>query len=361
MTDACSGFFVYVATAGDNQVTVLHMSSAIEAPSIIQKVDLTRYAAAGGVSTPMALAPDRRFLYVALRKPPLPVVGLAIDPTDGRLSEVGGARLPASTPYILTDRTGRFLFSVANPGATLAVNGIGGDGRVADRAYQVLHVGHKLHCIAIDESNRFVYVSSTDDGQILQFRFDSATGRLEPNHPAAITLAGDGDPRHMVFSPDGRFLYVTTEAGGRVACFAVDRASGPLAEVPGAAMMPAAFAGHPATADLHLTPDGRFLYATERALNRIVAYQVDRESGALAEIEASVTEAVPRAFAIAPDGGFLLVAGEASGQLSAYAIDQVSGRLEKGVEITTGPKPNWIEFVEPAAAAEGGSPITSFR
>lgn len=361
MTEACSGFFVYVATAGDNQVMVLHMSSAMETPDIIQKVDLAKYAEVGGVSTPMALAPDYRFLYVALRMPPLPVVGLAIDRTDGRLSEVGGARLPASTPYILSDRTGRFLFSVANPGATLAVNRIGGDGRVADRAHQVMHIGHKLHCIAIDDSNRFVYVSSTDDGQIFQFAFDSATGRLEPADPAAITLTDGGDPRHMVFSPDGRFVYVTTEAGGRVACFAVDQASGYLAEKSGAAMMPATYAGHPATADLHLTLDGRFLYATERALNRIVAYQVDRQSGMLTEIEALVTEAVPRAFATAPDGSFLLVAGETSGQLGAYAIDKASGRLEKGVEIATGPKPNWIEFVEPAAAAEGGAPITSFR
>jgi 6-phosphogluconolactonase len=340
-----SGFFIYIAAAGDNQVLVLHMASAVEPPEIVQKVDLAKYAEAGGVSTPMALAPDRRFLYVALRKPPLPVVGLAVDPTDGRLSEAGSARLPASTPYILTDRSGRYLLSVANPGATLAVNRIGGDGRVADRAHQVLHIGHKLHCIAIDDSNRFVYVSSTDDGQIFQFRFDSANGCLDPNDPPTVMLADGGDPRHMVLSPDGRFLYVTTEAGGRVACLAVDLPSGRLAERPGAAMMPASFAGHPATADLHLTPDGSFLYATERALNRIVAYQVDRESGALAGVEASVTEAVPRAFAVAPDGSFLLVAGEASGMLRAYSIDPASGKLAKGVEIAVGPKPNWIEFV----------------
>jgi 6-phosphogluconolactonase len=324
------------------------MSSAMETPHIIQKVDLAKNAALGGVSTPMALAADHRFLHVALRKPPLPVVGLAIDPTDGRLSEVGGARLPASTPYILTDRTGRFLFSVANPGATVAINRIDGDGRIAERAHQVLHIGHKLHCIAIDDSNRFVYVSSTDDGQIFQFGFDSATGRLEPDDPPAIMLADGGDPRHMVFSPDGRFLYATTEAGGRVACFAVDRASGQLAERPGAAMMPKPFGGHPAAADVHLTPDGRFLYATERALNRIVAYQVDRESGALTEIDALVTEPVPRAFAIAPDGSFLLVAGEESGTLRAYTVDPESGKLHKGVEIAVGPRPNWIVFVRTA-------------
>jgi 6-phosphogluconolactonase len=281
----------------------------------------------------------------------LPVVALAVDPADGgRLTEVGRGRLPATSPYILTDRSGRFLFSVANIGATFAVSRIGSDGKVAERAHQVLHIGHKLHCVAIDQSNRFLYVSSTDDGEIFQFRFDEATGRVEPNDPPTITLADGGDPRHMVHSPDGRFLYVTTEAGGRVACFAVDPDSGQLAERPGAAMMPASFSGHPSTADIHLTPDGRFLYATERALNRIVGYRVDTASGGLTQVEEVVTEASPRAFAVAPDGSFLLVAGEASGRLSAFAIDQASGRLEKGVEISVGPKPNWIEFVGTGAA-----------
>jgi len=343
------GYFVYVATAGDNRLAVLRVTSADEPPNVVQTVDLAPHAAGGGVSTPMALAPDQRFLFVALRNRPLPVVALSIDRTDGRLKEAGSGRVPASTPYVLADRTGRFLFSVANPGATVAVSRIDGDGRIADRAHQVLHIGHKLHCIANDDTNRFVYVSSTDDGEIFQFRFDAGVGILEPNDPPAVVLADGGDPRHMVFSPDGRHLYATTEAGGRVACFAacfaVDRASGLLTEKVGAAMLPASFSGHPSTADLHITPDGSFLYASERALNRLVGYRIDRESGALTQVEDVVTETRPRAFAIAPDGKFLVVAGETSGRLSAYAIDPASGTLAKGFEMAIGPKPNWIEFV----------------
>lgn len=348
--NAQSGVLAYIATSGDNQLTVAHMMWADEPPVVVQTVDLTRHAAAGGVSTPMAFTPDRRFLYVALRNPPLPVVALSRDPSDGRLSEASVGRLPASTPYIVTDRRGGVLFSVANPGATLAVSVIDDGGRVAGRAHQVLHIGHKLHCIAVDRTNGFVYVSSTDDGEIFQFIFDAGTGRLEPNDPPSLRLANRGDPRHMAFSPDGRFLYATTEAGGRVACFAVDGVSGLLTERPGAAMMPPSFSGHPSTADLHVTPDGRFLYATERALNRIVGYRVDAGSGGLTQVEETVTEAVPRAFAIAPDGSFLVVAGEASGRISAYAIDRATGRLTKGVEFAVGPKPNWIELVEGAAA-----------
>jgi 6-phosphogluconolactonase len=150
----------------------------------------------------------------------------------------------------------------------------------------------------------------------------------------------------MAFSPDGNFLYVTTEAGGRVACFAVDRASGSLSENADIGMMPDSFSGHPLTADIHLTPDGRFLYATDRSLNRIVAFRVDKASGALSLIDAFPADKVPRSLAIAPDGRFLLVAGEVTGRVSAYAIDDETGRLTKGVDFTGGVKPNWVEIVK---------------
>jgi 6-phosphogluconolactonase len=343
-----SGYFVYVSTSGDAAVTVFRMTSATAEPEMLQKIPIAALAnAGGGLSTPMAVSPDGRHLHVAIRKPPLPVASFAIDGATGRLTALGLARIPASTPFLATDRTGRCLFSSANPGATLAVNDIGADGRVAPRARQVLHIGHKLHCIVVDAENRNLYVSSTDDEVIFQFRFDAEAGILEPNDPPFAKLSGGQDPRHMALSPDRRFLYATTEAGGRVVCFAVDGSSGRLTEKSSIGMMPDSFSGGPLTADIHLTPDGRFLYATERRLHTIVGYRVDKASGALSLIEATTTEKVPRAFAVAPNGSFLVVLGEDTGKMVAYAIDGGTGKLIKGVELALGQKPNWIEFVTP--------------
>ncbi len=341
-----NGNLVYIASAGDNEIVVLRIAAPRHPPEVLQKIDLSRYAAAGGVSTPMALAPDGRSLYVALRTPPLPLVALSVGAGDGLLTVTGVAQLPASTPYVVTDRTGRFLLSAANPGATLAVSGIDTERKVAERAHQVVHVGHKLHCVAIDRSNSFVYVSSTDDGRIYQFRFDETSGRLEPLTPPSIKLQSGGDPRHMILSPDGGFLYATTEAGGRVASFTVNISSGQLTEIAGADIMPSDFSGRSSTADIHMTPDGRFLYASERVLNRIVAFSVNQASGALAKIDETVTETRPRAFAIAPDGAFLIVAGETSGELASYSINPADGRLTEGFRFPVGPRPNWIEFAK---------------
>ena len=347
-SDPHAGVFVYVSTSGDAAITVFRMKSATAEPEMLQKSPIASLAnAGGGLSTPMAVSPDGRHLHVAIRKPPLPIASFAIDAESGRLTPLGMARIPASTPFLATDRTGRFLFSSANPGATLAVNAIDADGRVEARARQVLHIGHKLHCIVVDAGNRNLYVSSTDDEVIFQFRFDAEAGTLRPNDPPFVKLSGRQDPRHMALSPDGRFLCATTEAGGRVVCFAVDGSSGRLTEKSSIGMMPDDFSAGPLTADIHVTPDGRFLYATERRLHTIVAYRVDPASGALSLIEATTTEKIPRAFAIAPDGSFLVVLGEDTGKMVAYAIDRDTGKLVKGVELALGQKPNWIEFVMP--------------
>jgi len=338
-------YCVYVSTAGDGTITALSMVSANDEPRRLQTIPIADGNSSDSVSTPMAVSPDRRRLYAAVRNAPLPITSFAIDPADGSLSALGTARLPASTPYVTTDRSGRFLFSVANIGATLAVSAIDKEGRIERYARQVLHIGHKLHCIAVDAKNAHVYVSSTDDGAIHQFDFDPADGGLVPCDPATVTLNAGGDPRHMVFSPNGRFLYVTTEAGGRIACFGIEAASGRLTEQPDIGMMPGDFTGRPLTADIHITRDGRFLYASERVLNTIVAYEVDQSTGALSRIETVDIEGIPRAFSIAPDDSFMLIAEQDTGNISAYAIDHDTGKLTKGVQFEIGPQPNWIEFV----------------
>ena len=111
--------------------------------------------------------------------------------------------------------------------------------------------------------------------------------------------------------------------------------------------LPRGFAGGaPWAADLHLTPDGRFLYASERRSSTLASFAVDAASGALTPIGRSPTEPEPRGFAISPDGRFLVAVGQASHRLSRYAIDGASGALAKLGEQPIGTNPNWVEIVE---------------
>ena len=104
--------------------------------------------------------------------------------------------------------------------------------------------------------------------------------------------------------------------------------------------------GAPWAADLHLTPDGKFLYASERRSSTLATYKVDAASGRLELIGHVPTEKTPRGFAIDPSGRYLVAAGQDSNGVTVYAIDAASGALSQRARLPLGKNPNWVEIVE---------------
>jgi 6-phosphogluconolactonase len=100
-------------------------------------------------------------------------------------------------------------------------------------------------------------------------------------------------------------------------------------------------------ADIHLTPDGSYLYASNRGdINNLAIYSVDQETGMLALVgHQSVKGKTPRGFAIDPTGTFLLVANQGTDQVITFRIDPSSGKLiDIGIE-TSVPAPVCIKFL----------------
>ena len=103
--------------------------------------------------------------------------------------------------------------------------------------------------------------------------------------------------------------------------------------------------GGPKAADIHVSPDGRFLYASERTTSTIAAFRIDLDSGRLEAVASFPTEETPRGFSIDPTGRYLLAAGQTSHHLTVYAIDQESGRLAALKRYSMGQDPNWVEVL----------------
>jgi len=331
---------VYVANADSADIAVLALDRSSGA---LREVD--RFATGGNVM-PLAVRPDRRVLYASIRSEPLRVLSLAIDPASGRLSPIGSAPLPASMCWISTDATGRFLLSASYGSSVVAVSPIGDDG-VARDARQVVATEEKAHAFQVAPDNRFALATCLGGGVVRQFRFDATTGSVDDNDPPAWRARPGAGPRHFVFHPHAPFMYLLHELDATVEVLAFDRVRGTLqgtgCVVP---LLPPTFAGAPWAADLHCTPDGRFLYASERRSSTLSSFAIDARSGALAPIEQISTEAEPRGFALSPDGRFLVAVGQASHRLSLYAIDAASGALAKLHERAIGRNPNWVEIVD---------------
>jgi 6-phosphogluconolactonase len=294
---------------------------------------------------PMALGPDRRFLYAAIRSEPFTVQAFAIEPRTGLLAKIGAAPLPDSMAHIMVDRTGRWLFAASYGGDKISVSPIGADG-VAGAAVEILPTGRNAHAAVIDAANRTLLVTNLGADQVLQFRFDAATGRLTPADPPALRTRAVAGPRHLVIAPSGKHAYLLHELDATVDLLAFDAQRGTLARLDTWPTMPPGAHVKPWAADLHLTPDGKWLYTSERNTHTLAIWKVDAASGGLSLVGHQATEEQPRGFQVDSTGQWLLAVGQASHQLTVYRIDPASGRLTPTARLPVGRNPNWVEIVD---------------
>jgi 6-phosphogluconolactonase len=330
---------VYIANADSRDISVLSLDAAAGALKPLQTVP------AGGQVMPLAVSPDRRFLYAALRSEPYAVASFAIDAESGGLSPIGRSALPDSMAHIATDRGGRWLFAASYGGDKLSLSPIGVDG-VAQAATQVMPTGRHAHAVLVDAANRHVFVTNLGADRVMQLRFDAAAGRLSLNRASSFAARAGAGPRHLVFHPNGRIVYLLNELDAGVDVLAFDEATGTLSALQTVSSLPAGFDGTPWAADLHVTPDGRFLYTSERDSSTLACFAVDTDSAHLTLLRHTPTEQQPRGFGIDPRGRFLVAVGQASHAATLYAIDGRDGALSALKNYPVGRNPNWVEIVD---------------
>ncbi|MEO8389614.1 MAG: beta-propeller fold lactonase family protein [Polaromonas sp.] len=336
---ASAATWVYVANADSQEISVLELDRA---QGLLKPIDTVNV---GGTVMPMVVSPDKRFLYAALRSQPFRVVSFAIDGSNGKLRKLGEASLADSMANIDLDLTGRWLLAASYPGHKITVNSIDKEGKVG-AIQQLIPTAPNAHAIHADASNRFVLATSLGGDNLSSWRFDASTGMLSPNDPALTTGKTKSGPRHFVWDKGQRFVYLLDELDAQLHVFGWDSAKGTLKLLQTRTTLPAGFTGNPWAADLHLTPDGRYLYASERTSSTLSAFRVDAATGLLEPLGQTPTEKTPRGFAIDAAGRYLIAAGQESHSVSVHPIDPATGALGVPKRLPVGKNPNWIEIVE---------------
>ena len=331
--------WVYVANADSQEISVLELDRTQGALKPVQTLNV------GGTVMPMVVSRDKRVLYAALRSQPFRVTALSIDGATGQLRKLGEAPLADSMANIDLDATGKWLFAASYQGGKISVNAIGKDGAVG-AIQQLIQTGPNAHAIHADASNRFVLATSLGGDNVSIWHFDAATGRLTANDPALTLNPAKSGARHFVWDKAQRHAYLLNELDASLYVYAWDSARGTLRELQRTTTLPAGFGGKPWAADLHLTPDGRHLYASERTSSTLSAFAVDPAAGLLTPLGQTATEKTPRGFAIDATGRYLIAAGQESNGVSMYAIDPDTGALGKPQHLDVGKNPNWIEIVD---------------
>lgn len=335
MANAQPRTMVYVSNAVDQSITVAELDTATGGIAIRQSVPV------GGTVMPMALSPDGKFLFAALRSPPYAVASFAIDPHHGRLTPVGQFALPDSMASLSVDRSGRMLLAASYGGNRLSVSRITAAGEVL-APHQILATPAKPHTLQVSLDNRFAFATSLGAHELLQFKVDPDLLTLQRNSAGSVTVPAMSGPRHMAFHPAGKWVFVVGELDAKVHTFELDGQQGRLRWLASHSSLPSSFLGVPSGADIHLTPAGDVLLTSDRGSNTLTSFKVDPLSGHLSKVGHYPSEDQPRGFNIDPSGQYVLEVGQRSGMLSVHVI-QENGQLQKRGRWPVGAGPNWVE------------------
>lgn len=287
------------------------------------------------------------------------VSAFRIDPADASLSPINRRSSRGAAPcHIIVDNDGRNVLVANYTGGNVAVVPIETDGSLADASDVEKHEGSgpnpqrqeapHAHSINLDAGGEFAVAADLGLDKLLIYRFDSKAGTLTPNDPPSASLSPGAGPRHFAFHPNGRLAFAINEIASTVTAFRYDPESGTLTEAQTRSTLPEGFVGNNSTADIHVHPNGRFLYGSNRGHNSLAIYRIDEQSGMIEPIgHASTGGETPRNFGIDPSGRFLLAANQGSDTVVVFRIDPETGMVEPTGHQAAVPMPVCVKFYAP--------------
>ncbi len=291
------------------------------------------------------VSPDGNLLYVSVRTANS-VAAYRIDHAKKNLVPLGITNIGANAAYVATDRTGRTLLWASYSGGMVGSHAIAKNGAVKKTALSRIETQRCAHSILTDASNKFAFVPHTGPNAVYQFRFNAATGKLIANDPPTASPAAGLEPRHLAFHPKLPIVYCDDEKGDSVTAYKLSRATGQLKAFHTLSTLPADFDGAKnSCADIEITGDGKFIYASNRGHNSIAGFAVDAKTGKLKSIGQFATGEVPRSFNLGPNNKWLIAAGQRSHDLHIYERNPKTGKLTKVRQQPTGKGPSWVQVI----------------
>jgi 6-phosphogluconolactonase len=322
---------VYTASPESQQIHVWSLKQDGKL-TLVQVVDVP------GQVQPMVISPDKRYLYVGVR-PEFRVMAYRIAPDDGALTFAGESALPGSPTHISTDHQGKFLFSGSYNQACVSVTRL--EDGLPTGVVDVVEGLEGCHSANITPDNRTLWVPALKQDRICLFIL-SYDGKLVAQTPTEVTTVEGAGPRHIVFHPNQQYAYCVNELNSSVDVWELKDPHGGIECVQTLDMMPPHFDGTRWAADIHITPDGRHLYACDRTSSTLTVFTVS-EDGSVLEIQGfQPTETQPRGFNIDHSGKFVIAAGQKSHHIAVYEIQGEQGLLEEKGRYAVGQGPMWV-------------------
>jgi 6-phosphogluconolactonase len=340
------GIYVYRWDGASGKATLLSHTEGVVNPSYL------------------AAAPDGQHIYACTDTRMTNAGSLSafdFDRVTGRLRLINKQPSGGDNPVYVSVHSSGLWAAIANyTGGSLSAFSIQADGSLLPLRQNIQHTGHSVdtarqakphvHSVLFSPDERYLYAQDLGTDQITIYRW---RGTAVPMADSPMQLVGTvvlpagSGPRHLTFHPNGKIAYLVEEMGGCVDVYRYHPESGQLDFLQRIASHAAEAKGPFAGADLHVSPDGRFLYVSNRASeNTITIFSIDPATGKLHTVGYQpVFGKEPRNFTIDPSGRFLLVANQNSNNIVIFRVDRHTGLLQATGDELVIPSPSCLKLM----------------
>jgi 6-phosphogluconolactonase len=325
-----------------------------------ETADFKLRSVAKGLKDPafLTFSNDHKFVYSVGELSPQEgtVHAFSFDKNTANLTLLNTQSSQGERPcHIALDKTGKWVAIANYRGGNICVYPVEANGKLGTATQMIQHVGKSkdaerqekahAHSVNFSPDNRYLLVPDLGMDKIMQYAFDATSGKLSTiQKPYFQTDSGAG-PRHFTFSINGKFGYVVQELNSTVTVFGYK--NGELTAIQTIETLPIDYTGRKWSADIHLSPDGRFLYASNRAHESLTIFSVNAKTGRLTFVAHQNTFGkTPRNFMISPDGKLLLVANQESDNVVIFRRNTTTGLLTKLPQEIIIPNPVCLKLMQ---------------
>ncbi|HVW72995.1 MAG TPA: lactonase family protein [Rhizomicrobium sp.] len=282
------------------------------------------------------IAPNGKTLYTVNWEADGGVSAFHIDGHTGALTFLNKTSSHGGDPnQVVVDPSGRVAVTVNYTTGTLAAYKLEPDGKLGEAFYVDQHTGKPLspkqpgpkqHGIQFSKDDKVMYITDLGLDRVYSYHFDAVAPSITPCEPPYVSTHAGAGPRRIQMSPDGKFLYVDHETDSEVGVYAIDGCS--LKEIQVSGTVPADAKARNTTAELVISPDGKFLYVGNRGHDSVSVFAIDGKTGLLTLKENIPSGGkTPRNVRIDPTGNWFFAANENGGNVTEFRIDRTSGHL----------------------------------
>ena len=259
--------------------------------------------------------------------------------------------------YVSVNKSNKWLFVANYSGGSLSALAVNKDGSLAPAAQVIQHTGSSInkgrqekahvHSAVLSPAQDYLFTADLGMDQVVAYKFSlQQTKPLQEATMEPVSVTPGNGPRHLTFHPNAKWAYLSQEMSGTVGFYKY--ANGKLTFAQSIATHPADFTGQPGSADIHVSPDGKFLYASNRGKeNNLAIFSINQTSGKLTlkGFQPAIGK-TPRNFVIDPTGEYLLVANQDSDNIVIFKRNKLTGLLKETGEQIKLLRPVCLQFLQ---------------